>query len=259
MIGVMDSGVGGLSVLREIHRALPGVPTLYAADQAHLPYGGRTADEIRAFVVPIVGWLINEGARVIVLACHSATEAALETLRARWPQVPFVGVEPAIKPAAEATRSGVIGVLSTPITAEGARFKAIAARYAPAVRVIAAPAPELVRIVEAGTAHQPESLAAMRAVVEPLLDAGADQIALACTHFPFLIPALESILGERARLIDPSAAVARQTARVLGSIDADGGRARGRDRYATSGDSARFAAMLQKLIGVTAPVEMLTV
>ncbi|MCC6802512.1 MAG: aspartate/glutamate racemase family protein, partial [Anaerolineae bacterium] len=143
-MGVLDSGVGGLSVLREIHRLLPGVPTFYFADQAHIPYGPRSADEIRGYVESIADFLIGQGAAVIVMACHSASAASLTDLRARNPHIPIVGMEPAVKPAAEATRSGVIGVLTTQATANGALYKRVVARFAANVRVITQVAPELV-------------------------------------------------------------------------------------------------------------------
>ena len=121
-------GVGGLSVLREIHRLLPEIPTLYYADQAHIPYGPRSADEIREYVKAITEFLIGQGAGVIVIACHAASAASLQPLRQQYPDVPFVGMEPAVKPAAEATRSGVVGVLTTQATADGALYRRVLAR-----------------------------------------------------------------------------------------------------------------------------------
>ncbi len=252
-IGVLDSGVGGLSVLREIHRLLPGVPTLYFADQAHIPYGPRSADEIRSFVESIADFLIGQGAAVIVMACHSASAASLIDLRARNPHVPFVGMEPAVKPAAEATRSGVIGVLTTQATADGALYQSVVARFAADVRVITRVSPELVTMVEQGTQDTPEGEATLRHVVEPLIADGADQIVLACTHFPFLADSLRRITD--VPLVDPGAAVARQVTRVLpAGVEA----ARGASRYFTSGDAQAFRAMLKRLISVEAEVEQVT-
>ncbi len=248
-IGVLDSGVGGLSVLREIHRLLPGIPTLYYADQAHLPYGPRPADEIREYVESIADFLIRRGAVVIVLACHAASAASLHDLRARYPQIPFVGMEPAVKPAAEATQSGVIGVLTTQATADGALYRRVVARYAAHVRVITRVAPELVTMVEQGTQDTPRSAEILHGCVDPLVAAGADQIVLACTHFPFLRANLEQMTT--IPLVDPGAAVARQVARVLppGANPASGA-----NRYFTSGSPERFQAMLKRLIGVEADV-----
>jgi glutamate racemase len=239
-IGVLDSGVGGLSVLREIHKLLPDVPTLYYADQAHLPYGPRPAEEIRQFVDAIVQFLIGEGAAVIVIACHSASAASLQDLRARYPQIPIIGMEPAVKPAAEATRSGVIAVLTTQATADGALYKRVVAQYATNVRVMTRVSADLVAMVESGEHDE----AVLRAAIIPLTKAGADQIVLACTHFPFLKADLEAITP--VPLVDPSAAVARQTARVLPpSVKASAAA----NRYFTSGSAEGFAAMLQRLIG----------
>ncbi len=246
---MLDSGVGGLSVLREIHRTLPAVPTLFYADQGHLPYGPRSAEEIRAYVERIADFLIREGAVMIVLACHAASAAALEPLRARYPGLPIVGIEPAVKPAAEATRSGVLGVLTTQATADGALYQRVVARYAANVRVITRIAPELVTLVEAGGQHGTAGDAALRACVEPLMAEGADQIGLACTHFPFLEMGIRSITA--VSLVDPGPAVARQVARVLPQAQAW----QSENRYFTSGDAELFEEMLARLIGVNARVD----
>jgi glutamate racemase len=239
-----------LSVLREIHRLLPGIPTLYYADQAHLPYGPRPAEEIRVFVEAIADFLIGQGAVVIVMACHSASAASLTDLRARNPNVPIVGMEPAVKPAAEATRSGVIGVLTTQVTADGALYRRVVARFAANVRVITQVAPELVTMVEQGTQDTPEGEAILRRAIEPLVEAGADQIVLACTHYPFLKANLQRITN--VALVDPGAAVARQVVRVLPSGFQP---MRGENRYFTSGAPEAFQATLKRLIGVEATVE----
>jgi glutamate racemase len=213
-IGVLDSGIGGLSVLREIHRFLPHHPTLYLADQVHLPYGPRPVEEIRAFCEAITQFLLEQGAVVIVIACNTASAASLLYLREKCPDVPFVGMEPAVKPAVERSRSGVVGVLSTRTTAEGALYQRVLQRYASGVRVITQVAPELVRIAEEQNQHMPESRAIIAQYVLPLVEAGADEIVLACTHFPFLADAIQEIAGAGVRLIDPSPAVAQQVARV---------------------------------------------
>jgi glutamate racemase len=241
----MDSGVGGLSVLREIHRLLPDIPTLYFADQGHLPYGPRPASEICQFVEAIAEFLIEQGAAVIVLACHAASAAALEHLRKRYPELPIVGIEPAVKPAAEATRSGVIGVLTTQATADGALYRRVVARYAANVRVITRVSPELVTMVEQGSPDE----AILRRHIQPLLDAGADQIVLACTHFPFLKDQIAQMTN--VALVDPGAAVARQVRRVLPpKVHAEAGS----NRYYTSGSPEQLQMMLKELIGVEAEV-----
>ncbi len=239
-IGVLDSGVGGLSVLREIHRLLPGLPTLYYADQAHLPYGIRSGDEIRQYVTSISEFLIAQGAAVVVMACHAASAASLHDLRAAYPRIPIVGMEPAVKPAAEATRSGVIAVLTTQATANGALYRRVVERYAAHARVITRVSPDLVEMVESGVTDRDY----LSAVIKPLTDAGADQIVLACTHFPFLKADLEAITS--IPLVDPSAAVARQVARVLPpSVQATAEP----NSYFTSGSAEAFAIMLRRLIG----------
>ncbi len=249
-IGVLDSGVGGLSVLREIHSLLPNYPTLYFADQAHIPYGTRPPDEIAGFVERIAEFLIERGARVIVLACNAASAASLLDLRARHPAIPFVGMEPAVKPAVEATRTGAIGVLTTRATANGELYRRVLNRYADGVCVITQVAPELVTMVEAGTQDDEASTAVLRLAVQPMLDAGADQIVLACTHFPFLKDRLAAIAG--VNLIDPSAAVARQVARVLPS---DLAPSDAENLYFTSGSPVTFHAILRRLTGVDADVQ----
>lgn len=251
VIGVLDSGVGGLSVLREIHRLLPNTPTLYFADQGHLPYGERSDAEILTFVDSITQFMLERGARLIVIACNAASAASLYAIRERYPALPFVGMEPAVKPAAEATRTGVIGVLTTRATANGQLYKAVVERYAKDTRVITQIAPELVYIAEQGSQHTPEGRAAITRAVAPIMDAGADQIALACTHFPFLSEAIQQIVGQGVSLIDPGPAVARQTARLIPTDFVPSAQPH---QYFTSGDPSRFQMMLKSLISVDAPV-----
>ncbi|MCC6613961.1 MAG: glutamate racemase [Anaerolineae bacterium] len=258
-IGVLDSGVGGLSILREIHAQLPDYPTIYYADQAHLPYGPRPQAEIRAYIEQISDYLIAQGAAVVVIACHAASAAGLHYLRARYPDVPFVGMEPAVKPAAERTKTGVIGVLTTTATAEGALYRRVVERFAAEVRVITQVAPSLVTLAEAGAPDTLDSRAIVAAQVDPLLAAGADQIVLACTHFPFVAPLIRAQVGTRAALVDPSAAVARQVGRIIGQPEAiamsDSMPMR---RYCTSGDPQAFADVMARLCGVRAEVEQCT-
>ncbi|MBE0688569.1 MAG: glutamate racemase [Anaerolineae bacterium] len=255
-IGVLDSGVGGLSVLREIHAQLPDYPTIYYADQAHLPYGPRPQAEIRRYVEQIADYLIADGAAVVVIACHAASAAGLHYLRARYAGVPFVGMEPAVKPAAERTKTGVIGVLTTEATADGALYQRVVERFAAEVNVITQIAPELVTLAEAGAPDTPESRAMVAAQIAPLLAAGADQIVLACTHFPFVAPLIRAAAGAHAALVDPSAAVARQVQRIVAQ---QGGVAQPGDaimnRYCTSGDPAVFAAVIAQLCGISVVAE----
>lgn len=250
-IGVFDSGVGGLSVLREIHRLLPGHPTCYAADQAHLPYGQRTHQEILEYVDAITRFLSAQGARVIVLACHAASAASLQPLRERYPDLTFVGIEPAVKPAAEQTRTGVVGVLTTQATADGALYRSVLERFAGDVTVLTRVSPDLVLLVEAGRQDTPEGRALVRQHVEPLIEAGIDHLVLACTHFPFLADSIREAARDAVTLVDPAPAVARQTARVWPQALAPAPEA---NTYYTTGDPDRFRAMLRRLINVDAPV-----
>jgi glutamate racemase len=251
-IGVLDSGIGGLSVLREIHRLLPDHPTLYFADQLHLPYGSRPTAEIRVFCEAITDFLLERGAAVIVVACNTASAASLLYLREKYPHAPIVGMEPAVKPAAEHSRSGVVGVLSTRTTAEGSLYQRVLQRYASGVRVLTQIAPELVRIAEEQSQHTAESRAIIAGYIRPLVEAGADEIVLACTHFPFLADAIQETAGARVRLIDPSPAIARQVARVWPvDLPVD----TGPHQYFTSGSVEGLQSALKALVNVDAHVQ----
>jgi glutamate racemase len=256
-IGLLDSGVGGLSVLREVRRLLPNERLCYAADQAHLPYGARTVGEIRQYVEQIVRFLLQQDCKLIVIACNAANTAALHHMRRLFPDVPIVGMEPAVKPAAERTRSGVIGVLTTQVTAQGALYANVMTRFAQGVRVITQVCPQLVRLVEEGA---PEDDAARQLVAEcvaPLQAAGADQIVLGCTHFPFLMPHLRAALGTAAAIVDPAPAVARQVQRVLAARCAlNESAAQGDVRYFTSGAPEQFSRVAAQLLGT--PIQAAT-
>jgi glutamate racemase len=246
-IGVFDSGIGGLSVLREIHRLLPAHPTVYVADQYHLPYGPRLVSEIQSFAEAITQFLIEQGCVVIVIACNTASAASLLYLRQKFPHIPFVGMEPALKPALADSQTGVVGVLSTRATAEGDLYKRLLERYADGKRVITQVAPELVRIAEEQSQHTPVSRAIITDYIRPLVDAGADAIVLACTHFPFLSDVIQDVAGQGVKLIDPAPAVARQAARVW---PADAKIQSSSSTYFTTGDYVRFAEMLDTLISI---------
>lgn len=214
-IGVLDSGVGGLSVLVHLRRLLPAEDLVYFADQAHIPYGPRPAGEIQAFTAAITRFLLARRAKIIVVACNTATAAALDYLRESFPQLPFVGMEPAVKPAALHTRSGKVGVLATPSTLNSHRYAGLMARYAAGIEVYEDPCSGLVQLIEAGSLDSPETRALLRRVVKPMLVAGVDTLVLGCTHYPFIRPLLEEIAGEGVTIIDPAPAVARHTRFVL--------------------------------------------
>lgn len=249
-IGVFDSGVGGLSVLRLIRARLPHVHLLYFGDNAHMPYGPRPIAEIRAFSESITRFLLTHGAEVVVVACNTASAAALKHLRVTFPDVPCVGMEPAVKPAAEQTRTGVVGVLATPATFQGELFNAVVERFARGVRVIPQVCPGLVQQIENGELDSPQTETLLRGWVEPMLAQNIDALVLGCTHYPFVIPLLEKICGPGVRVIDPAPAVARQVERVSGQSSALGHPpALGRLKYFTSGEPTAFRQVLKCLGG----------
>jgi glutamate racemase len=248
-VGVFDSGVGGLSVWREIARRLPDEDIVYLADQAHVPYGFRPMEEVRAFDEGITRFLLDQGAKAIVVACNTATVAGLDYLRELFPAVPFVGMEPAVKPAAERTKTGVIGVVATQTAFEGERFASLLARYAHGVQVITSVGAGLVRAVESGQLDTHETEALLRLLLTPMLEAGADQVVLGCSHYPFLLPVIERVIGPNVAAIDPSPAIARQTRRILDQWDLAVGRDRvGRRVFCTTGDASSFTLMAKRLI-----------
>ena len=214
-IGVFDSGVGGLSVLGEIQRLLPNESLLYVADCGNVPYGEKTPEFIRQRCSVIAGFFRQQGAKALVLACNTATVAGVADLRLDYPQWPIVGMEPAVKPAAAATRSGVVGVLATTGTLQSAKFAALLDRFATDVRVITQPCPGLVELIENGDLQSAVLRQLLERYVQPLIAAGCDTIILGCTHYPFLRPMLREMLADDISLIDTGAAVARQLQRLL--------------------------------------------
>ena len=213
-IGIFDSGLGGLSVAREIHALLPGEDLLYLADSAWCPYGGRPLPEIQQRAHDLSEQLLAAGAKIIVVACNTATIAAVESLRATYP-VGFVGMEPAVKPAVAATRSGVVGILATGAALSGEKFHQLVARHAAGVRVITQPCPGLVEQVEIGELTSATTESLVRRYVEPLIGQNADVLVLGCTHYPLLRGMIQTVAGPAVQLVDTGAAVARQVARVL--------------------------------------------
>ena len=215
-IGIFDSGAGGLSVLKEIRKALPSGHFIYYADNANCPYGEKSVEFIRERARTITRLLLDRGAQAVVVACNTATGAAIADLRARF-DIPFVGMEPAVKPAALGTRSGVIGVLATAGTLKASKYLNTKGKFQDDVRIEEHVGEGFVQLVERGELDGPEVERTVRASLQPLLDAGADTIVLGCTHYPFLQPAIERIAGPDVRVIDPAPAVARQLMRVLAS------------------------------------------
>ncbi|NWC10429.1 glutamate racemase [Pseudomonas agarici] len=218
-IGVFDSGIGGLSVLNEIATLLPHESLLYVADCGHIPYGEKSPEYIRRRCEVISGFLREQGAKALVIACNTATVAGVADLRQRYPDWPLVGMEPAVKPAAAATRSGVVGVLATTGTLQSAKFAALLDRFAADVRVVTQPCPGLVEMIESGNLRSPALRQLLASYVEPLLAAGCDTIILGCTHYPFLKPLLLELIPASISLIDTGDAVARQLQRLLAARD----------------------------------------
>ncbi|MGB9093744.1 MAG: glutamate racemase [Gallionella sp.] len=213
-IGVFDSGVGGLAVLQEIRRELPGEDLLYVADSAHAPYGDKTTLQIEARSIAIAEFLVSRHAKAIVVACNTATGAAVETLRARF-SLPIVAMEPAVKPAAAHTKTGVIGVLATSRTITSDNFAKLHQRFGADVRILMQACPGLVEQVEAGKLSGQETRALVERYVLPLLEQQADTIVLGCTHYPFLAPLIREIAGAAVTIMDPSPAIARELRRRL--------------------------------------------
>lgn len=215
-IGVYDSGLGGLSVWRELWRLLPDERYIYLGDGKNCPYGERSKEEVARLADEAVGHLVKLGCKLVVVACNTATAAAIEALRTKYSEIPIVGMEPAVKPACLTTRTRVVGVLATERSLDGALFRRTAARYGEDIEVLAVAGHGFVELVEEHREESPEAEQLVRKVVEPMLERGADRIVLGCTHYPFLIPLLRRIIGEReVELIDPSPAVARRVRSLL--------------------------------------------
>lgn len=224
-IGVYDSGFGGLSVWRELRKMLPEESLIYLGDGKNCPYGGRSREEITSFAVEAVEALVAEGAKMIVVGCNTATTAAVAYLRERWSDMPIVGLEPAVKPACLTSRTRRIAVLATEHSLKSDMFLATAARYASDVEVIKVVGKGFVELVEQGLERSVEAEIAVRRVVEPLLDEGIDKIVLGCTHYPFLRPLIEQVIGEKdIEVIDSGEAVARRVKWLMERYDiaADG-------------------------------------
>lgn len=260
-IGIFDSGVGGLSVLRAIREQLPNENTIYLADQAHVPYGPRPLEEVHAFSKSITEFLLGEGCKLIVVACNTASAAALVRLREIFPHIPFVGMEPAVKPAAETTQSGVVGVLATPATFQGALYASVVERFAQGVRVLQDTCPGLVAQIEAGNLAGGDTRAILDAALRPMLAKGIDTIVLGCTHYPFVIPLIEEISGPNVRVIDPAPAIARQTERVLtgkGLLNEEGNKRTGKKPiFYTTGQASHLSRLLPPLLEETGKVREL--
>jgi glutamate racemase len=247
-IGVFDSGVGGLSVLHNISQTLPHERLIYVADSGHVPYGDKTPAYIEQRSHTLTRFLIEQGADAIVIACNTATAAAVASLRSQF-SIPIVGMEPAVKPAVAATKSGVVGVLATIGTLESARFAALLGRYGEEVEIVTQGCPGLVEQVERGELDSPQTRELIERYTAPLLARGADTLILGCTHYPFLAPLIRSVAGEYITLIDTGAAVARQLQRRMQTelparLPSDGSA-----QFFTSGDAEQATRIISVLWG----------
>jgi glutamate racemase len=246
-IGVFDSGLGGISVLKEIRQRLPTASLAYVADSAWVPYGPRSDDFIRQRAQALTRFLVEHGADLVVVACNTATAAAVPMLRATM-KVPIVGMEPAVKPATAATRNGIVGVLATVGTLQSARFAALLDQFGANIQVLTRACPGLVEQVEAGDLDGPRTRLLVRHYVQPLVEGGADTLVLGCTHYAFLRPVVEAVAGPDITVIDTGAAVARRVQQVAESIGPGFQRSSG-TAFWTSGDAAALSGPLRKLWG----------
>ena len=246
-IGVFDSGVGGLSVLRAIRAALPHEHLVYVADSGHAPYGDQTEAHITQRTLTVGNWLAEQGVKGITIACNTATVVAAKTLREQT-HLPVVAIEPAIKPAVAITRSGVVGVLATRQTVQSAAVARLVDLYGADKRVVLQACPGLVELVERADLHGPETEQLLRQFIAPLLEQGADTLVLGCTHYPFLRDTIQRVVGEGVTLIDPAVAVARElTRRLADSGHLSAQQAPGRVAFFTTGDVAQAQTVMSHL------------
>lgn len=257
-IGIFDSGVGGLSVLRAVRQQLPQESILYLADQIHVPYGKRSLTEVREFSREITQFLLKAGAKLIVVACNTASAAALHYLRNKFPETQFVGMEPAVKPAAEDSLTRRVGVLATSATFQGALYSSVVERFAKDVTLYQQTCNGLVEQIEAGELVSQKTRLILETALVPMIEKGIDTVVLGCTHYPFVISLIKDIVGEGIHVIDPAPAIARQVEKLLIA-----GLMRNVDEKAvsmeffTTGDPVEFKKKLPALIFETGDVSKL--
>ena len=249
-IGVFDSGVGGLSVLRHIRENLPHERLIYVADSGHVPYGDKSAAFIETRSLAITRFLISQGADAIVIACNTATGAAAHSLRAKFKGIPILGMEPAVKPAVTATNSGVVGVLATVGTLESARFAALLEKYAgQRIKIETQGCPGLVEQVEKGELYSAQTRELIERYTAELIKRGADTLILGCTHYPFLAALIREVVGENVTLVDTGAAVARHLQHRVEAELPPRITGEGSEEFYTSGNVDQAARIMSKLWG----------
>jgi glutamate racemase len=258
LIGIFDSGVGGISVLRAVREQMPEESVIYFGDQGHVPYGSRSMQQIQNFSVAITRFLLDKGAKIIVVACNTASAAALKYLREKIPDAQFVGMEPAVKPAAVNTQTGKVGVLATPATFQGALYASVVERFANGVELYQSTCPGLVQQIEQGNLNGEETRRILEIALLPMLEKNIDTIVLGCTHYPFVIPLIQQIVGDtkRVRVIDPAPAVAKQIRRLLEAAgQRNNSQGKGNVKFYTSGSPDVLKSLLPLLLGESGEVQ----
>ncbi|MDO8673170.1 MAG: glutamate racemase [Dehalococcoidia bacterium] len=255
-IGIFDSGVGGLSVLVEINRLLPAEDIVYMADTANCPYGNKSLEEIQQLAIKATEFLVSQGAKAIVVACNTASVAALNTLRSVFP-LPFVGMVPAVKSASVATRCGKVGIIATDATFQAELFAHLVSEFASGIEVLEQSCPGLVELVEAGETDSPNTDRLLHQYLQPLLGEGIDTLVLGCTHYPFLRPAIERLVGPKITIIDTGLPVAKQVRRVLAANGLTTGRqGDGKVSLYTTGDVELFTNVVKRILKSKSTWEM---
>ena len=249
MIGVFDSGIGGLSVLREIHRLCPDQSTLYIADQQHIPYGQKSKGQLWQYCDSITQYLIKRGAKVVVVACNTATAAAIDRLRTTYPEVSFVGMEPALKPAAELTQTGKVGVLATAGTFKSQRYAQLMERFVAKVEFFENDCLGLVEQIESGDLESKKTKEMLEHFINPMLENRIDTLILGCTHYPFVEPLINYIVGDSVTVINPAPAVAKQVKRTINNFEQGNQQSVKvvRHEYATSGRLTDLITSINRL------------
>jgi glutamate racemase len=247
-IGAFDSGVGGLSIWRAIRKLLPQESMDFLADSGHVPYGEKTTAQLEDLTSRITRFLLDRDAKIIVVACNTATVHAIGHLREAFPEVPFVGVVPVVKTLSRRTKTGTIAVLSTPATSKSPYLAGLIQEFAPDMHVVNVGCDGLENAIESGQVRTRTTTALLERHLAPILDSDADVVGLGCTHYPFLRSRIKSMLGPGVRLYDPSRPVARRVRQLLEQRDALSAHAPPSFRFYTTGDAAVFNSVASKLL-----------